>query len=175
MKKKLSTEEVIKKYQKMVYKIAHSLSRQHGEDFDELVSEGYFAIIKAYPQYNPKKAKLSTWLYTCIWNAMKTYCINPKVHRHVPVDFEDPESGFSELPCKESWLSRVFREIGEEARAMIEIALEAPEELADEIRTSAPVSSGKALRAYMIDVMDWTPKKVEKIWREIQTCLSELG
>lgn len=168
----LSSGELITQFEEMIYKMAWNFSRRFQEDLDELVALGYFGIACFAKEYDPKKSCLSTHIYRIAWHRMSNHCRNKDRVHHTLIDFQDEERPF-DVPAKaEFWLTRLCSEISDEAKALIQIVLEAPEELGDTLRTSAPLTSAKALRAYMIDALDWTPEKVDTVWREVELCLS---
>ena len=59
--------ELLKKYEKLIYKIA---SKMHGEK-DDLYQAGFLGLIKAYKNYNPQfDTKFSTYAFDYIYGEM---------------------------------------------------------------------------------------------------------
>ncbi|RLF30309.1 MAG: hypothetical protein DRN14_00200 [Thermoplasmata archaeon] len=174
MEATITMESVWEQYKEMIYNIAWKMAKQHNEDFDELVSEGINGVMKYLPRYDSAKSSLCTWVYRSAWDEMKSYCINPKRKRHVATDFSDLTDDNDlahQLPSTSSWIGDIMQEIGDEARALVKVVCEAPDELRKEIIRGKQERRAEALKAYMIDVLDWHPEKVNTVWREVSACL----
>lgn len=66
--------EVLKQFDGMVKKMAHQWCLEPRASFDDMVSEGNMAVLKAYRNFNPGKgAKLSTYVYHSINHALIAY------------------------------------------------------------------------------------------------------
>ena len=57
----------------LIRKIAWSFHRSTGIDFDDLFQEAFIAYTKAMESYNPKKGKISTYVWFCISSHLKNY------------------------------------------------------------------------------------------------------
>ncbi len=68
------TEQDILDNMGLVFKLAHVMAPRHKNvlmDYDDLVSEGIFGLVKAIQRFDPeKKIKFSTWASRCIKYAM---------------------------------------------------------------------------------------------------------
>ena len=68
------TEQDILDNMELVYKLARVMAPRHKNvlmDFDDLVSEGIFGLVKAIQRFDPeKKVKFSTWAGRCIQYAI---------------------------------------------------------------------------------------------------------
>ena len=169
VKDMMESGALITQFQDMIYRIAHNMRNTHpNENFEELVAEGYYGIALYVPGYDPEKAALSTWVYRSAWEQMKSMCINPKTHRDIPTDFTDP---IFETPAHEPYLIGLFRELGEDAKCLIDTAIEAPGELQNVIRERAPKSSQRALREYMQTTLCWDDTRLSTAWLEVAECL----
>lgn len=161
--------ELIKMHQKMILAIAHKIHKRYpAESFDELVSEGYWGIVKGIPKYDPEKSTITTWLYQMAYYQMLSFCTNPVTHRDIPTPEEDPV--FERLE-EESWLNGFLRRLSEDAELLVKAVIEAPEELKNIVRESAPKASCKFLRRYMRRKFHWDAERIEKTWEEVKLCL----
>jgi len=159
---------LVEQYQDMVYKIAHSMKNTHPiEDFDELVSIGWYWVIHRLRDYDPEKSALSTEVYNRAWRGMKSHCMSPKTHREIPTDLSDP---VFHHPAEESWLSSFMRDLGEDARVLVNACIEAPAELVDILRPQAPKTSRRALRSYM-KKQGWDTDRLNLAWEEVSASL----
>ena len=162
----LSHEEIWTKYGKMIMKIAHKLSKRYEEPFDDLLAEGTLHVLKKLYKWNPKQSALGTFIYNYAYYGMMEYNIICKRRREIPTDIYDPEK-----ETKPNWLKKFMGEISEESHTLIKILFESPEELYHTIRPTSPIRSKKALKDYMIDVMDWSSKDFNTAASEIRQCL----
>jgi len=165
----LKTGYLIRKYKKMIYRVAFKILTQHpNEKFDELVSEGLHEIVRTIHRYDPDQAMLSTWIYRCCWGAMKNYCLNQKVQRHIPHENSDPV--FQELQNKENWIGTFLQELGEDAQALVQYIFEAQEELAHILNETAPKLAQRHLRKTFTHRLG--RRRCELAFKEITQCLS---
>ena len=59
--------------EKLLRKIANSYSCTTGVEFDDLFQEAYIAYMQAMKTFDPKKAKLSTYIWHCVSSHLKNY------------------------------------------------------------------------------------------------------
>ena len=169
IQKLFESGELIRKHQKMILSIAHKVQKRYpAESYDELVSEGYWGVVKCIPKYDPEKAKITTWLYQAAYYQMLSFCTSPSAHRDIPTDDEDP---IFERAEEESWLCSFLRELSEDAEFLVGAVLEAPGELKNIVRESAPKASRTFLRRYMRRELQWDAERIEKTWEEVKLCL----
>lgn len=83
------------------------------------------------------------------------------------IDTLEDDEEVIQIEAPNNWLENLYMELGEEAKALVKTAVEAPEELLSILAPKRPTASRKALKAYMIDVLDWSPSKVERVSEEI--------
>jgi len=196
-------EKIWDDYGQMIYKIAHNVMKKYGAmvnaEFEELLAEGFQAIIKKSEKYDPARGKKATWIYTCAYYGMVNFCRRYK-HKTNPVNLSIVKSSLlgkgtkhtkymcplnmSYLLYRESdpewepeaidkaiWLKNLLEEIGSEASVMIKTIIEAPDELVKMMSPTAPVSSRKAVDNYLVNVLDWSTKDVDRVKKEIVNCL----
>jgi hypothetical protein len=59
--------------QRLLFKIVHKFQRFHGGDFDELMCEANYHYVRALQNYDPEKARFSTWCTIKVLNGLKDY------------------------------------------------------------------------------------------------------
>lgn len=64
----------------LIYDTIYKFMKQHGGDFDELLSRAHWQFVLAYNSYNPQKASFVTWVRTMVWFGMLE-TIRQKQHR----------------------------------------------------------------------------------------------
>jgi len=184
----LDHEAIWNQYGKMIMGIAHKLSKCYYKPFDELLSEGVMAVFKKLPKWDSSRSSLCTYINQKATFGMLDYCIKPL--REIPMDVHRPETDhhhplrefainthacidnpFVRKTTKPNWFKKFLNELTEESQKLINILFEAPEELYEGIRPNRPKTSQRKLRAYMIDVLDWTTEDVNKAFKEIIKCL----
>lgn len=164
----LESGEIVEQYKDMLYYIAHNLRKIHPrENFDELVAEGYWLMMKYAPRYDPKKSTLSTWMYRCLWGELKNYCINPARYRHIPTDFDDP---IFMIPMRDSWFTKLMRDLEGDASTLVKIIINSPSEICDLIKKEAPKGSKKAIYQYL-KKQGWEVWRINRAWHEVKECL----
>lgn len=161
---------LVEKYKNMVYKIAHDMRKVHpDENFNELVSEGWWGIMLYIDRYDPKKSTINFWIYKSAWDQMKTLCINPKTHRHIPTP---PEDNVFERPEEEKWFPSLLKELTEDSILLVRAIVEAGSELDGILKERAPRSSAKKLKRYYTENFNWSKERMNRAWSEVQGVLS---
>ena len=65
--------ELVKKYEGIIFSFAKNYNKCNN-DYDDIVQEGYLALIKALHDYNAEYgASMSTFAYMCVTRAMRQY------------------------------------------------------------------------------------------------------
>jgi RNA polymerase sigma factor (sigma-70 family) len=62
--------ELFESVKPFMISVARQFSQQSGIDFDDCLSDCYFAFAKSIDRYNPEKYKLTTFMHTCCRNQM---------------------------------------------------------------------------------------------------------
>jgi DNA-directed RNA polymerase specialized sigma subunit len=108
----------------LIHKIAWSFHKTTGIELNELFSEACLAYCLALKNYNPKKAKITTYMWNCIYNHMKTYLV--KYHQKQPklLSFEDLKFD------KEISFQNIFERLSPEAQEIAKIILSSPKKYA---------------------------------------------
>lgn len=91
--KKNDDIEVLKQFDSMVKRLAHKWRRDPRVGFDDLVAEGNMAVLRAYRSFDANNgAKLSTYVYHSIKNAMLGYTKENSLMMHCSIHYQrDPE------------------------------------------------------------------------------------
>ena len=67
--------ELVKKYEGIIFSFAKNYNKCNN-DYDDIVQEGYLALIKAIHNYKAEYgASMSTFVYMCVTRAMRTYAM----------------------------------------------------------------------------------------------------
>jgi RNA polymerase sigma factor (sigma-70 family) len=76
--------------EKLLKKLANSYAFTTGVEFDDLFQEAYIAYHEALKTFDPKKAKLSTYIWHCVSAHLKNYVKLEKPYLEC-VSIEEPE------------------------------------------------------------------------------------
>jgi len=159
-------DRIYRRYNKMIMKIAHTMSKKFNKPFDELYAEAMYHVLTRIQEWNPKRGGLCTHVYNCAYFHTWNYC---KPEREIPHESDNPT--FVEQETKPNWFKNFLNELSEETQQLVKIIFEAPEELYETVKPNCPKLSKKAIRNYMIDAMDWDEIRIEKSFAEIRQCL----
>lgn len=177
-------------YEKMVFLLAHKYCPVKNQDdplFQEYVSVGQEAFVKATKKYDPSKGiAFSTFLYRVVSNNMMDYYEKEKKHYgHVPyeliMDLRNKYDYFADMEPVDSRYaphSRVeFRDsiesLGDEAKAVARIIFESPGELLQSTKSMAPkYLTGALNRLLRKKGFKWSEMEIGK--NEIKAALQEM-
>lgn len=170
-------DDVWAKYEKMIKKIAYNMHLRYPRfSFEELLAEGIWgAWSHLQPwhsqQWDPSRSKLSTWIYRTAYHRMKNMCMKRQVEFPCSSCSEEEVDRMAEAEQPFSFIEELKKDLSQEASHLVRIILEAPEELAEVVAPRRPKKSEAAVKAYLIDVLDWTRHEVERAWEEVRVCL----
>lgn len=160
-----------KEYQRIIYSLAHQFARK-GHNFDDLVGVGNMAFCRAVDNYDGS-VKFSTFLYTCVKNAM---IMETKTNWFIPLINIDV-SELVDIPSHEDIERRILfleslRVLSDESQEIIAHILSAPMLILHEARTLSQrglrVSLFKFLRSngYPIKKIRSSMKEIDLWFRE---------
>ena len=140
--KRMAMDESHDSVERMVWKFARHFQRTAGLELTELKAVGDLAVIRAYDTWVPSRgASFPTHVWYCVRNAMLTEVRRAKRRaRERSIDPGLMDGMFGHR--RTSVLERLWSEIGDDARTIILLVIEAPGELA-----AALAGSGRRKRA----------------------------
>lgn len=108
----------------LIRKIAWSFHHATGIELDELFSEACLAYCQALKSYDPKRGRITTYVWYCIHSHMKNYL--DKFHRRQPklLSFEDLKFD------KEQSVEQLFESLSPEASEIARMILRMPKKFA---------------------------------------------
>jgi len=158
--------------QQMLFKICWGFCR-HGGDFEEHMSVANEAFAVAYQSHNPNQsASFSTWVYIQVRGAILTYRrrFARQPDRH---EICSDESVLASLPaCSDRPIEQLLKEISDDAKTIVGIILEAPEEIADVLRFRKPEKIKRRLWKHMKRI-GWSLGRVADCFDEIREALCD--
>lgn len=158
--------EVWKGIENWVWRFAH-LVADEGVLAEDLVAEAKVVVISSLGRWDATKASITTYAITQAKYAMMDMMVRERrwTYRNLPI-VEGVDA-----PVKTGWLERVLHEVGEEAKAVLQIIIDMPDDLTSLVTTRRPKSSRQNLKDYLVDVKDWPKDRVEKVFEEIHNAL----
>ena len=165
---------IIDKYQKLICHLAWNFARRYSRPFEEVKEEATYILIlqlsKGRKFYDPSKASEITRVYQIIRYHLLDICTRS---RPIPIPFSCLEKKDERINwmAKQSWMSKILQEVGEEGKDLIQTILHAPDEILQEMAPRTRARARKAIREWFIDVKDWKEEKLEKTWREVTTAI----
>lgn len=179
--KKAKRDRLFYKYEKMGYKVAKRFSDRFGVPYQPLADESLFILVRYVAEewdfdFKNHKGSESTWMYQVFyWQLMNVILGKSKDFKtnknEVPFSTLAPDGRIKEPPAREDWLGKLFAEISEEARALVNTVIDAPAEIADVMVPRTCGRAREAVRQYLIDEKDWSNHRLDKAWAEVQSCL----
>lgn len=180
-------------YRDLARSLAGKFSRQYHKAYVDLVEVAEYALcLELFGRRGfDKKAgtKKSTWLYTVIYFHLTQVCTRglhpcPRYEGSMQVHIREwvPETPFSCLSTddqssidpeeKSNMVTELLSELSAEARALVQIVLQAPGDLANVITSRdsqrALRMTREAIRVHLIDEFDWTTEMVDRAWAEVE-------
>ena len=136
-------------------------------EFDELMGQAHLAFCIARDKWNPPRGKFST-IFT--WWCRDQMGKAGRMLNHLPLDEALNEHDGTSPQASLEFQERL-RSLGKEARAVVNMVLNSPHELANFTFRTSVKPSITTVRAYF-RACGWTTYKVEKAFKEIRTMLS---
>lgn len=158
--------EIWKGIEKWVWRFAHSIADE-GVLAEDLVAEAKVIVIGSLNKWDATKASITTFAITQAKYAMMDMMVRERrwAYRNLPI-IEGVDA-----PVKTGWLEGILHEVGEEAKAVLNIILDIPDELTSLVSTKRPKSSYKEIQDYLVDVKDWPMEQVRSAFKEIHNAL----
>ena len=153
---------------RMICKLAWQYARQCALDVEDLISEGYLALLKAERKYDPTRAARSTFVYWVVrnhfWHLTRRWPISQELPDQLS---EDPRHALEE--------SHTFREIigalSKEGKDVIRLILFCPKELCEMARKGTPERMQKAASKLLLK-QGWIEEQITSAFSEISRALT---
>lgn len=152
---------------RLICKLAWRYARQCMLDVEDLISEGYLALLGAQDKYDPNRASRSTFVYWVVrnhfWQLSRRWRWNEQLLESVSTD--------PRLILEEA---HTFREqignLSAEAKDVVRLILNCPQELCEMARNGTPERLQKVLTKILI-TEGWVEERIQTVYREISLSL----
>lgn len=181
---------LFKQYLPLAYKLAAKFAaafpRIDAQDIqNEAVSTLALYTTKWDTNFNPARSGPLHYLYFNIYTELQTFCLRKQDRAKVFSAFSREGGKNDPQPVDwkaraEHWTERLFRNLGEDAKVVVQTILEAPEEIAQDLtrgarrgkqQEAALHRAGLAVMAYLEGTKGWAPHRVEAAWKEVGQAL----
>jgi DNA-directed RNA polymerase specialized sigma subunit len=167
----INPEAELPKVQKLIYAMAHKFSSTYPISYEECLSEGYWAFMRACEKFQPDRGmKFSSWVYSRVWYGLKDLVTKRSKD---PITFiEIDEDLFGEAPAVKSESLEMIEDLSQDAREIISLLMETPEEIMGGM-SATPRQFLKAVKNYLIR-KGRCPKQIDAAHQEIRQRFQEV-
>jgi len=173
-------EDTYLEVENLIYHTVHDYLKSHSGDFEELVAEANLVFVKVYEVFDPSKGALSTLLVSSIWrrfidigrkksNEKSVWSVSSNVDRGNGT----LEDGLADHRVGEFNFIEFATGLTEDAKLVMKLALESPEELAKEAigKGDAPRNWRSSIRWHLYN-LGWSVDRVASSFEEVRMALN---
>lgn len=169
--------ELVTQYTPLAYRHAAKFAATYKIPFNDVADEaisGLGLIAMAWnesgdPSCSPDGR--TTWVYQKLYWHLLTFCTRKQPRERCFTSVTKDEDVQIDAPAKTGWFEGLLHTLGDDARDIVEIIVNAPAELAEEIRPRKPAKTAKAIQNYVERYFDWEPTRVMNAWAEVEAAL----
>jgi len=154
----------------LIRNVVWNFIRSHGGDFNEYEAEANHIFIKAYDNYDPKKAKFTTYLVNRIRGGLLDYIKRTNKyakHGHGIISIEQTEFDCSDGK-KQFYILDLLDEVTDDAKTILNLILDIPIEIEEDClnRGTNGRAMKESIRRYM-QKLGWTKNRIKETFKEI--------
>lgn len=124
--------------------------------------------------FNPARSCATSWVYRSLTWSLASYCGNELLggHRFAARRKRVGGRALEKLPARTGWFEGIARDLGEDARVLVETIVAAPSEIAADLvpRRWRGRAAG-SVKSYMQSKMGWSPARLAAAWNEVELSL----
>jgi len=165
---------------KLIWHTVHRFAERYGGDREELFSRANEVFMETYEDFDASRSSYSTYLRRMIWwklleirrTAARRHRLLPTVNFSAVEGERDGMGNFPDHSCSSFRRAEFLAELGEDAAAVVKLALEVPGELMGLVHSQR--SQSASLRKMLVNHfrgLGWTIKRVAESFREIKETL----
>lgn len=161
----ITPSEELPKVEKIIFSLAWRFTKTYPISYEECLSEGYMAFMKACQDYNPERGQaFSSWVYYWVWCKLKDLVTKRTRDPHVFMEVNDDLLG--EVEMLRSDALDLFDDLSGDAKEIVQLILETP---ADLLGGQAVSAQGllKKVKRYLIS-KGRSPQALEDAHKEIK-------
>jgi len=164
-----SIDKLYDDHKHLIYALAHQMSRQTGHEVDRLIAQGNYCFMEAARSW-PRKQKFSTWLYRALFNDLRNFA---RKNERLVLDNEGSQaipSHYSADPARVAMFRDALANLSEEARVVVGIVLDGPEEVLGWVAHRSPRAIRGLLKEHLRE-QGWSWPVIWRTFREIKELL----
>ncbi|MFQ5891456.1 MAG: sigma factor [Candidatus Methanofastidiosia archaeon] len=119
--------EIYKDMEALINGVVWDFWRIHGGDVEDLRAQANLIVVRAIDKYNPKKAKLSTWIAVSIKRWLFDYITRTPESKHISIDAEFAE--IQATPSAAFSVLELLDEMSKDAHIVLWLFLTTPKEV----------------------------------------------
>ena len=176
---KAKVEELYLQYVNLARYLAKKISTQYGKSYNDVknVAETRLAyeLCERRDWYDEEQSKRSTWLYSCIYWTLKSYCGNNDLCVLENVDNEEFEKDpVQMLPDVRGSLKTLASDLTQDAQLVIDTIIDTPSEIVEDLKPGTKGRAKAGLRWYLENRCNWSKDKIADVWCEVEEWVSEI-
>ncbi len=174
-------EELYLQYVNLARYIAKKISEQYGKSYNEIknIAETRLAyeLCERRDCYDEEQSKRSTWLYSCIYWTLKTYCGKSVKDLYVLENINDEE--FEKDPIRlvpdiRETFTDLASDLTRDAQTVINIVIDTPAEIVEDLKPGSKGRAKAGVRWYLEQHRHWNKDRINRVWSEVENWVSEI-
>lgn len=164
--------EKFEKYRRMACSIAIGIAAKHNLSPDELVDEALSILGLALTDHWVCYADAgeSTWVYKNVYWPLLTYATRTR-HKSIPFSSFETDDETFDAPSKPTPIQNLIRHLGDEAKVMVDVIVNAPIEIAEDVTSISRRRARKAIVNYLASTEGWHGFQIRAAWDEVKAAL----
>jgi DNA-directed RNA polymerase specialized sigma subunit len=158
----------------MLKKIAYREASRFHVDPEETLANASLYFVEAYYKFDPEKgSKMSSWVWFYVQRNIRDQFRHSagksppsQLSEEAEDQLEDKQNRFRQIEIEDA--------TGGDARIVLRLLREAPEELLQSMRDSGvgPHTHRRGLKTYLIEKLKWTASQVKEAFEELRDAIS---
>jgi len=153
-------------YQKLIYGLAHRFKRTTGIEFDRLVAHANLEFVKCQKNYDPKKAKFSTYLHIKIRGLFLEMARKKNSNPMAFVPYYEKAS--DNTPDEYLFFKEILMGLSADAKEVCKIVFSTPTDLINMLPTKQPRGVNKHQIQKHLRRRGWKFTRIQKVFQEIK-------
>lgn len=172
-------EALYHKYLPLARHLANRFARRYGRRAEELAEEAEDKLTMLVAtwddHYLPKLSSPCSYIYSRVYYHLLTCCVRPG-RAPTPMSHVETTTGRAvdaqAHPGRAQRLRSLLGELTDDARLVVEVVLNTPSALAEDLKLSSVRRAQEALRDYLVDYHNWDERRLQKAWSEVAVTLA---
>lgn len=163
-------QKMFESYRRVAGNTALRFARKYGFPVAELEDEAMSIVGLVLAEWEGSGVEVRKpyfWLYHNLEWSLSTYCLKRMKARQRARGSDKLDKS----TARTGWLEGLMRDLGEDARALVETILQAPTEIAADLAPRTRRRGRAAIHRYMEEKQGWSPTRIATAWQEVEVAL----